>query len=57
MLMTRDILKIIKTCHLCEAAALGIQRVVTSLPCRVGEAGHVDPPSATSLSGGTPALC
>lgn len=55
--MTRDILEIIKTCHLCEADAVGIQRVVTSLPCRVGEAGRVDPPSATSLSGGTPALC
>lgn len=55
--MTRDILEIIKTCRLCEAAAVGIQCVVTSLPCRVGEAGRVDPLSATSLSRGTPTLC
>ena len=54
--MTRDILEIIKTCRLCEAAAVGIQCVVTSLPCRVGEAGWVDPLSATSISRGTPAL-
>ena len=54
--MTRDILEIIKTCRLCEAAAVGIQCVVTSLPCRVGEAGRVDPLAATSISRGTPAL-